>query len=159
MELQHERSLPVRRADSALALWLLSFDAGAEAHAEDAFLADFARFARERDPAGDAGTTRFAVEVGRAALDVIDDVDGPWQALSIERWLDGLVATHATAPSAARGCERLCALARVFVDWLVMRGRLSLHGQRGLVRRIAAWRAADACGATNAVVACPPRAA
>ena len=133
MELQYERVLPA-----------LAFDAGADAHVEDAFLADFTRFARERDAVGAAGTARLAVEIGRAALDVIDDVDGPWQALSIERWLDALVETSPASPAACSR-ERVRALARVFVDWLVMRGRLSLHGQRGLARRIGAWCAPDAC--------------
>jgi hypothetical protein len=151
--LQHDRSWDARHGRSALALRLLSFDAGEPPHAEDAFLADFVRFVRSQD--GDASRTWLAIEVGRAALDLIDDLEGSWQTLPIETWLDGLSralvsSTLIAEREPARGLSRaarVAGLARGFIEWLVMRGRLSLHGQRTLARRIATWRGTGACDA------------
>lgn len=101
--------------------------AGEEPHAEDAFLAEFADFACARNHPAQA-----ALELAGAALDAIEDVDGTWQALRVEAWLSA-----AARASIAIDDAELCLLARAFVDWLVDRGRLSLHGQRLLARRIA----------------------
>ena len=134
MELQREREFDARRGRSALAQRLLASGPGEPLHAEDAFLADFARFVRAADP--EMGPAWLAIEVGRAALDLVDDVEGPWQGLPVAIWLDALARALTPSP------ERLRPLARAFVEWLVMRGRLSLHGQRRLVRGVAAWRVA-----------------
>jgi hypothetical protein len=102
-------------------------DSGAAPHVEDAFLAEFAGFARARNHDEHA-----ALELARVALDAIEDVDGAWQALRVESWL-------ATVAAVARAVDEaeLRLLARAFLDWLVDHGRLSLHGQRLLARRIA----------------------
>jgi hypothetical protein len=103
-----------------------ALDSGAAPHVEDAFLAEFAGFARARNHDEHA-----ARELARVALDAIEDVDGAWQALRVESWLATVAAARAV------GEAELGLLARAFLDWLVDHGRLSLHGQRVLARRIA----------------------
>jgi hypothetical protein len=103
----------------------LAIDSGAVPHVEDAFLAEFAGFARSRNHPPHA-----ALELARGALDAIEDVDGAWQSLRIDAWLAGFAIDDA----------ELTLLARAFLDWLVDRGRLSLHGQRVLARRIARFQ-------------------
>jgi hypothetical protein len=113
--------------ETACATLPLAIDSGWSPHAEDVFLADFVRVARAR------GHAEFAaLELARAALDAVEDIDGVWQGLGIEAWLDA-----AARMSLVTGDGELVLLARAFVTWLVDRGRLSLHGQRLLVRRIA----------------------
>jgi hypothetical protein len=104
-----------------------AIDNGEPPHAEDAFLADFAELASTRNHCAHA-----ALALAAAALDAIEDVDGAWQALRVEAWLSAAASARVTIDDA-----ELCLLARAFVDWLVDRGRLSLHGQRLLARRIA----------------------
>jgi hypothetical protein len=121
-----------------------AIDGGAAPHAEDTFLQDFVAFAGGRNHAEHA-----ALELARAALDAIEDVDGAWQSLTVAAWL-GAAARAAPAIEDAE----LCMLARAFVDWLVDRGRLSLHGARVLTRRIVSLaRAATAEAAVRAIAA------
>jgi hypothetical protein len=133
MQLHHE-STTRRRPSPALAFRLLTPAGVAQPHVEDAFLADFARFAC--DAGGDVRALRLAIEAGRAALDLVEDTDGPWQALPIEAWLEALSSSVAHAGDR----DRVHSVARAFVEWLVTRGQLSLHGQRVLARRIGTWR-------------------
>ncbi len=119
--------LETSAGDPACEVVPIAIDSGATPHAEDAFLAEFSGFARTRNHDG-----RAAIELARIALDAIEDIDGAWQALRVEAWLI----------AAANACvevedAELCLLARAFVEWLVDGGRLSLHGQRVLARRIA----------------------
>jgi hypothetical protein len=108
--------------------------AGADApHAEDAFLADFARWLAARG--AEADERRSGIELAREALDFIGDPDGNWQRLPVERWL------HADAAGSGTTSARRIELARELLSCLVECGRLSLHGQRQLARRIARLRA------------------
>jgi hypothetical protein len=122
-----EVELEASAGEPACEVVRFAIESGAAPHVEDAFLAEFTGFARARNY-----DERAALELARGALDAIDDVDGAWQALRIEAWL-GAAANACIAIDDAE----LCLLARAFVDWLVDRGRLSLHGQRLLARRIA----------------------
>ena len=107
---------------------------GGFAHAEDALLSDFVSYAQARE----AGAPAYALEQARAALDAVDVVDGPWQSLPVERWLAEL-----SRPPGALAAAQLDTLARSFIEFLVDRGLLGLHGQRLLARRIAHARRRD----------------
>jgi len=115
----------------AALLWMAGADTP---HAEDAFLADFARWLGARG--ADAAERRAGLELAREALDLLGDPDGAWQALPIERWLRG-------ADGSAGASSHAIALARDLVGFLAEHGRLSLHGQRVLTRRIAGVRVRD----------------
>jgi hypothetical protein len=125
----HDPELP-HDAPRDLETALLTLDAADVAHAEDAFLADFARWLRTRQPS--AAERSAAIELAREALDHVGDPDGAWQGLPVERLLQ-----RAQSCAAPAHIEH----ARALVSWLGERGRLSLHGQRLLGRRLAAVRA------------------
>jgi len=112
---------------------LLAASAGA-LHAEDALLAAFTHWIGVRGAS--ACERQAAIELARDALDLVGDPDGPWQALPVERWL----TEAARKPRCAGALRQLPALARAFVSWLGDQGRLSLHAQRLLARRIGAAR-------------------
>jgi len=115
----------------AALLWMADADAP---HAEDAFLADFARWLGARG--GDASERRAGIELAREAIDLLGDPDGVWQELPIERWL-----LAAAGPDGAR--LQAVDLARDLVSFLAEHGRLSVHGQRVLTRRITSVRVCD----------------
>jgi hypothetical protein len=121
--------------DLELEAVLLATTASDAPHAEDAFLADFTRWLVARG--ADAAQRSLGLELARDALDCVGDADGTWQALPIERWLTARV--DRCAGTTAERAE----LARELVSWLVADGRLSLHGQRMLVRRIDGVRVED----------------
>jgi hypothetical protein len=129
LELPHDT-----RQDQDIEAVLLLGTAGADApHAEDAFLAKFARWLATRGAGADE--RRAGIELAREALDFIGDPDGTWQGLPVERWLPAAAIGPGT-PSARR-----IELARELLSFVVECGRLSLHGQRQLTRRIARVRA------------------
>jgi hypothetical protein len=136
MELQLETLWDLDSEGATLARELFAFDHAADArdplHAEDEFLAAFVSFVRTQDAW--LAEPWPALETARAALDLIEDLDGPWQSLPVEIWLDTLTRTLV-----ARSAEQPRALARSFIEWLVAHGRLSLHAQRLLGRRITVW--------------------
>jgi len=115
----------------AALLWTADADAP---HAEDAFLADFARWLGARG--GDASERHAGIELAREALDLVGDPDGVWQELPVERWL-----LAAAGPDGAR--LHALELARDLVSFLAEHGRLSVHGQRVLTRRITSVRVCD----------------
>ena len=85
---------------------------GMQPHDEDAFLSAFAHFTDARGVL--PSEVLFGIELARTALDFTEDVDGVWQALPIELWLDDacLRPRHVTETAVRR-------LARGFLDWLV----------------------------------------
>jgi hypothetical protein len=119
-------------------LWNGGFDAP---HAEDAFLADFARWLGARG--ANAAERRGGLELAREALELVGDPDGAWQTLPIERWLQ---AAHDSDRASSDAVE----LARDLVAFLGEHGRLSLHGQRLLARRIARARVCSGTGQPSA---------
>jgi hypothetical protein len=128
---------PLHGGPQDLEAVLLALGAADQPHAEDAFLADFARWLCAREPR--AAERRFAIELAREALDDLGGPDGVWQALPVERLLQR-DEPRAAAPRVEH--------ARALVSWLGDRGRLSLHGQRLLARRVEALsRGPCGCGA------------
>jgi hypothetical protein len=116
----------------------LLWNGGVDApHAEDAFLADYARWLGARG--ANAAERRGGLELAREALDLVGDPDGAWQTLPIERWLRA-------ADDSDRASSDARELARELVAFLGEHGQLSLHGQRLLARRIAGTRV---CGRTG----------
>jgi hypothetical protein len=110
-------------------------------HAEDAFLADFVRWLGARG--ANAAERRGGLELAREALDLVGDPDGAWQTLPIERWLQ---ATDDSDRASSDARE----LARELVAFLGEHGRLSLHGQRVLARRIGRARVCSRTGQASA---------
>jgi hypothetical protein len=117
-------------------------------HAEDAFLAEFSRWLTLRNKGVVA--RRAGIELAREALDLVGDAEGAWQALPVELWL------HGTGAAWAMSSMRRAKLARHFVGWLLDSGRVSLHGQRLLARRIARASAQAASGGPSHSCAAKP---
>lgn len=109
---------------------LLALGGADTPHAEDVFLAEFARWLCAREPS--ASERRAAIDFARDALEHVGDPDGAWQGLPVERLLQRAERDDV----AAAGVRH----ARALVGWLGNCGRLSLHGQRVLTRRIGAVR-------------------
>lgn len=127
LELPHDEPEDLEAA----LLWMAAVEAP---HAEDAFLADFARWLGARG--ANAAERRGGIDLAREALDLLGDPEGAWQALPIERWLQA-------ADRSPRVSSHACELARELVAFLGDSGRLSLHGQRLLARRLATVRVCD----------------